>query len=149
MKTDLFLLGAEVLKYFGFFYVIRAFLVSRNLMYASTMHQSLAAKRKLPIITKTCTDCSTIDRYLHLIDMDLFFFKHNSDICNIYLLENFDQLVKQYPKIRYYFTLQNDVKQRVNSQDYFESYSSIGKILGSNLKKKRSFFRSLNAMGLI
>ena len=77
MKTDLFLLGAEVLKYFGFFYVIRAFLVSRNLMYASTMHQSLAAKRKLPIITKTCTDCSTIDRYLHLIDMDLFFFIFN------------------------------------------------------------------------
>ena len=178
MKADLFLLGAEVLKYFGFFYVIRAFLVSRNLMYASTMHQSLAAKRKLPIITKTCTDCSTIDRYLHLIDMDLFFFKHNylpqdmidewimqslhiipafdskgrcvnTDICNIFLLENFDQLVKQYPKIRYYFTLQNEVKQRVNSQDYFESYSSIGKILGSNLKKKRSFFRSLNAMGLI
>ena len=66
-----------------------------------------------------------------------------------YLLENFDQLVKLYPKIKYYFTLQNEVKQIVSSHDYFESYYSIGKILGSNLKKKRSFFRSLNAMGLI
>ncbi len=48
----------------------------------------------------------------------------NTDICIHLSFENFDQLVKQYPKIRYYFTLQNEVKQRVNFQDYFESYSS-------------------------
>ncbi len=178
MKADLFLLGAEVLKYFGFFYVIRAFLVSRNLMYASTMHQSLAAKRKLPIITKTCTDCSTIDKYLHLIDMDIFFFKHNYlpqdlidewilqtlhvipafdshgrcinfEICNSYLFENYDQLIKQYPKIKYYFTLKTKEKLKPNSKNQVESYYSLSKLLGSKLRKRRSFFRSLNAMGLI
>ena len=78
----------EVVKLIGIIFAFRAFIINKKTLYLSTINNCVNQFRQIPSIRKADSNTEDLNKYIDLVNMELFYFQYHylpKEICDEWL----------------------------------------------------------------